>query len=130
MTVDWGSVMSAGSAGAGAGLSFFAIRWLAVFAAGRWDRREAQLDDGTQRLIKGLESQIGGLTSRIGQLTERLDYVEKELSECKRMHAESEAQRMRVEAILQGYGDVRQTAQLIVSAEKHKDKSASKGADA
>jgi len=116
------AALSWGSAGMGAGLGFFAVRWIAVFIAGRWDRREEQLDGGTQRLIKGLEAQISSLTGRIIQLTERLDHVESELSECKRLHAESEAQRMRVEAILQGYGDVRQTAQLIVSADKAAEK--------
>jgi hypothetical protein len=51
------------------------------------------------------------------------------LAECKRMHAESEADRMRLRAMLQGYGDARQVAQLKVAADKIAEKNREAGDD-
>lgn len=107
-TAEWGV------AGFGASVGFFFVRWVAVFAAGRWDRKEAQLDAATKLLIEQLQTQVSGLIERLVQ-------VEDDLLACKRMHAESEAQRLRVEAILQGYGDAKQEAQRIIAADKRKD---------
>lgn len=114
------TVANAAGLGFGAGGAFFMVRWVAIFVAGRWDKKEAHLDAGTDRLIRGLEVQIDSLTNRITSLNTRLDHVESELSECKRLHAESEAERTRLNAVLQGMGDARQHAQLIVSAERAK----------
>lgn len=100
--------------GFGAGLSFFIVRWFAVFMAGRWDKREAQIDEATKRLIEQL-------TAEVTRLAERLGVVERDLADCKKLHAIAEAERLRVEAILQGYGDAKQHAALIVAAEKRKD---------
>lgn len=105
-----------GSAGIGAGFGFFLVRWMAVFAAGRWDKKEAHLDAATQLLIRQLQEQVSGLL-------ERLSAIESDLAACKRLHAESEAQRLRLEGLMQGLGDARQQAALIVASEKAKDKS-------
>lgn len=120
------TVANAAGLGFGAGGAFFMVRWIAVFIAGRWDKREAHVDAGTDRLIHGLETQIESLTNRITSLNQRLDHVETELSECKRLHAESEAERTRLHAMLQGLGDARQHAHLIIASEKAKDKGNSK----
>jgi hypothetical protein len=104
-----------GASGFGAGLGFFFVRWVAIFVAGRWDRKEAQLDAGTKLLIEQLQKQIAGLLDRLTQ-------VEHDLADCKKMHAQSEADRLRLEAMLQGMGDARQHAALIVGAEKAKER--------
>jgi hypothetical protein len=104
-----------GASGFGAGLGFFFVRWLAIFIAGRWDKKEAHLDAATKLLIEQLQVQVKSLI-------ERLTYIERDLAECKRMHAQSEADRLRLEAMLQGIGDARQHAALIVADEKRKDK--------
>ena len=98
-------------AGSGLGAGFFALKWLFEFIGGRMDRRADALDAGTQRLLAGMEN-------RLNAVTERLDRVERELADCQRKHAESEAKALRLEAMLQGAGDARQHAQLIIAAEK------------
>lgn len=101
-----GSSMGAGFAG-----SFFILRWAAQFITGRMDRREERLDTSTTKLIDGLEK-------RVDDLTERLIAAEKAVAECKEQHLASEFERNRLSALLQGYGDARQQAALIVAAEK------------
>jgi hypothetical protein len=118
MTIPGGlleGVIEPTSYGIGAGIGFFAVRWLCVFMAGRWDKKEAQLDAATKLLIEQLQTQVGGLIGRLVQ-------IEKDLADCKRMHSESEADRMRLNALLQGMGDARNHAQLIIADEKRKDK--------
>ena len=97
------------------GLAFFFVRWLVIFMAGRWDKKEAQLNEATKLLI-------AQLTSEVTRLFERLGVVESDLAECKRKHAESEARWIRAEAAQAGMGDAAQHAQLIISAEKQADK--------
>lgn len=107
--------IASGTAGGSFGLVFVAVRWSANFIAGRMDRKEAHLDAGTQRMIDRLERQVEALI-------ERMTRIDEDLAECKRMHAESEADRMRLRAMLQGYGDARQVAQLKVAADKVAEK--------
>jgi len=87
------------------------IKWLAEFVGGRMDRRSDRLDASTDKIIKLLEA-------RVDQLTTRLDLVEAELVDCQRKHAESEAEVMRLKAVMQGYGDARDAAQRIVAVER------------
>lgn len=98
-------------AGAAAGGGFGMIKWLAEFVGGRMDRRSDRLDASTDKIIKLLEA-------RVDQLTTRLDLVEAELVDCQRKHAESEAEVMRLKAVMQGYGDARDAAQRIVAVER------------
>lgn len=113
---DWLSNVPAwASFGVGAGGGFVAFKFFLEWIAGRMDKRSDAIDAGTQRLIDGLEK-------RLTAVTERLDLVEKELADCKRRHAESEAEVLRLKAIMQGQGDARQHAQLIVSNEAGKRK--------
>jgi uncharacterized protein YPO0396 len=69
-----------------------------------------RIDAGTQRLIQNLEK-------RLDAVTERLDQAEDDLAECKRLHAASDAEVMRLKATLQGYGDARQMLQIDRSTE-------------
>jgi chromosome segregation ATPase len=109
-----GAISAIGSwaaAGSGAGAGFFIIKWLAEFVFGRFDKREAALDAGTDKLIKRLEE-------RMASLTARLDRVEGELIECRAAHAQCEAELTKLRGLVQGLGDAKQHAQLIVSAER------------
>jgi chromosome segregation ATPase len=94
----------------GAGGVYF-LRWLMTFVAGRYDKREAHLDDATQRLFDRMEKQITGLTHRV-------ERAEQELKHCHEQHAEARAEVMELRAMMQGYGDARQAAALIVAADK------------
>ena len=113
---DWlANVPAWASFGVGAGGGFVAFKFLLEWLAGRMDKQREGIDAGTQRLIAGLEK-------RLEAVTVRLDDVEKELADCKRRHAESEAEVLRLKAIMRGMGDARQHAQLIVSSEKKEAK--------
>jgi hypothetical protein len=101
--------------GAGAGGGFMAVRWFLEWVSGRVDKRTAHLDAATVRLIQALEE-------RLESVMLRLDKTEKDLTECKKLHSESEARVMHLEAVFKGLGDARQHAALIVAAEKAKDK--------
>lgn len=106
------------TAGLGAGGGFVFIKWLFEFFAARWDKKEAIIDGGMKELVDELKEQIAGLKEDGRDLRARLKVVEDDLAECKRMHSESEAERLRLAAMLQGYGDARQHAQLMIAAEK------------
>lgn len=131
--IDTGLALSTavygGTAGVGLGLALAFVRWLAVFIAGRQDQKEAHLDAGTARLIAGLERRIAEMTEREGlrerHLAEReaawdrwREEVEQELADCRRRDAEKDGEIMRLRAILQGYGDAKQLAQLQIAADK------------
>lgn len=100
-------------AGAAAGGSFGVIKWVLEFVAGRIDKRTAALDADTRFVIDNLKSEVT-------RLSQRVDAVEEDLVECTRKHAAAEARALHLEAILQGLGDARQTAALIVASEKAK----------
>jgi len=104
-------------AGAGAAASFWFIRWLIEWFTGRFDKTTERLDGRMERLIDRLEREISNLTKR-------LEHVEVELEECKKLHAQERAARLGLEAMVQGRGDARQTAALIVASEKAKDRDA------
>ena len=109
---DFGLVALQGiSMGGGFGGAFFALKWFAQFIANRHDKREERLEQRSERLIIALER-------RVDDVMDRLDKTEKALDECKAQHRESEAKVARLEAILQGYGDAKQHAALIIAAEK------------
>lgn len=97
--------------GGGAGGGFFAVKWFAEWISGRLDKREARLDDTSAKLIAGLEK-------RIETLTDRLDAVEKMLAECQKMHAKSEAEVLKLRAIVDGKGEIAQRAQQVVAADR------------
>jgi len=52
---------SMGGFGAGAGLAFFAVRWLFEYLGGRMDKRADRLDEGNDKLIKLLQGQVEAL---------------------------------------------------------------------
>lgn len=110
--------VAGGSAGGSLGLVFVAVRWTANFIAGRLDKKEAALDAGTQQLIEHLRQQVTILVGDCRELREWRAEAEKDLRECERRHAESEAEVMRLKATMQGYGDARQLAQIKAAADK------------
>lgn len=99
------------SFGAGAGAGFVFLKWFLDWIAGRMDKRHETIERAAMRLMEGLEK-------RVDDLTIRLDIAEKELRECQRKHAESDAEVMRLKALLQGYGDARQKVAVERAAEK------------
>lgn len=104
-----------GSMGVGMGTAFLFIRWLTNFIAGRIDKSDERLDKRVDGLMVRLEKQVE-------RLTERVNNLENELEDCRKNHAEERAARMELQALIQGTGDARQTAQLIIAAEKLDDK--------
>ena len=106
------------SAGGGFALSFVVVRWTANFIAGRLDRKEAVVDAGTKQLLAAQQKQIDALSRREEARELRLEKVEAELEDCRDQHAQCKADVMRLEAILQGYGDAGQIAQLKTAADK------------
>lgn len=89
------------------------VSWLLVFVTGRQDKRQATIDEAQSELIQTLRNDVA-------ELRERVTGTERQLRECERKHAESEAKVMKLEALLAGLGDARQHAQLIVSEEKRR----------
>lgn len=110
--------VASGTAGGSFGLVFVAVRWTANFIAGRMDRKEAQIDAGTQQLIEHLREQVTILVGDCRELREWRGIAENSLRECERRHAESEAEVVRLKAMMQGYGDARQLLQIEESAGK------------
>ncbi|RIV79588.1 hypothetical protein [Pelagerythrobacter aerophilus] len=104
--------------GAGGGVGFFFVKWLFEFFGGRMDKQADRLDAGTNLLITQLQGQVTALLEREKHREERLRVVEDELAECKRRHAESDAEVHRLKAIMQGRGEMRERAAVIVAAEK------------
>lgn len=119
--------------GAGAGAGFFFVRWLAVFISGRWDKKEEQIDAATQQIITQLREENQRLAEsekqtrqEMGEMrkefSERFNSLEEQLRHCERRHAEGEAEIMRMKATMQGYGEAREKAALIVAQEKRNGK--------
>lgn len=109
--LDLSIVPAAATGGLTFGCAFFFVRWVAVFLTGRWDKREAHLDAASKLLIDQL-------TEQVRTLFERLRTVEADLEVCKEQHAKSRARELELEAFLQGSGDARDLAQLIIAKEK------------
>lgn len=112
--------VAGGSVGGSLGLVLVAVKWTANFIAGRIDRSQARLDEGTQQLIEHLREQVTILVGDCRELREWRASAEKGLRDCERRHAESEAEVMRLKATMQGYGDARNIAQLQVAADKRR----------
>ena len=97
--------------GAGGGVGFFAMKWFFEFVGGRLDRRTDALDEGTQRLIKGLQDRLESVEARLGR-------AEEDLRECREQHAVARAEQLRLEAVLQGKGEIADRAQAYIAAER------------
>ena len=76
----------------GAGVGFFTVRWLVVFMAGRWDKREEHIDKVTRELIDQLRQQVADVLASNKALTDRVDKAEAALRDCLSKHATSEAE--------------------------------------
>ena len=115
-----------GSAGMGLGFAFLVVRWFATFIGGRIDQKEAHLDNATRALMEGLRGEITRLADAEKELrAEFMSYrreTDKQLRECERKHSQSEAEVARLKAIMQGYGEAREKAQLIVASERKERK--------
>lgn len=121
--------VASGSAGGVFGVVMVAVRWTANFIAGRIDKKEATVDAGMTKLIADLNERIdmiskSEMATREELRRDRAEFrayqieTDKQLSECRRKHGESEAEVMQLRSMLQGYGDARQLAQMNASADK------------
>lgn len=106
----------AGGFGVGGGLVF--AKWFLEWVGGRVDKREAavtaamaRVDTGTATLIDHLQSQITWCTTTIAGLRN-------DLSHCQEQHVETLEDLARLKGVVQGLDDARQTAQVIVAADK------------
>lgn len=106
----------------GGGVGYFFVRWLFEYLGGRMDKRADRIDAGMDKLLAHLQSQIDSEREQREKLEKRLAKVEGDLAECKHKHAESEAEVARLKAAMQGYGDAREKAQLILASERREQK--------
>lgn len=98
--------------GASAGGGYMAVRWFLEWISGRYDKRSAQLDAATERLIKALEDRIDALTARLTVAEEHLDT-------CKREHEQSRAKVLELEAMFLAQGEAKKMAAGIVAIERN-----------
>lgn len=106
--------------GGSAGGGFFIVKWFVEWIAGRLDKREARIDAGADKLI-------GALEKRIETLTARLDAVEHMLADCQRMHSKSEAEVLRLTALVEAQGEIRQRAAGVVALDRLDQKARGEG---
>lgn len=102
----------------GGGVGYFFVRWLFEYLGGRMDKKADRIDAGMDKLLAHLQAQIDSEREQREKLEKRLAKVEGDLAECKHKHAESEAEVARLKAAMQGYGDAREKAQLILASER------------
>lgn len=117
-----GAIFPSLAGGFSFGLAFFAVRWVVIFMAGRWDKKEAQLDAGTQLLLDGLKDEVHRLSEEAASLRKRVTVTEDELRDCRKRHAESEEELGRLRGLIQGRGDARNDAATIVARDRVRDK--------
>lgn len=107
-----------GGTGVGIAVGLQFMKWLLMFFAGRLDKQQEHLDAGMQALLAGLRTEIDRMKAEAIQDRKETAAIREELRECEKKHADSEAKVTRLEAMMQGIGDGRQVAQLIIAAEK------------
>jgi chromosome segregation ATPase len=115
--------------GGAAGIALAFTKWLLEYVGGRMDKRADRLDENTQAIIDQLRTELDRVETRLEKSDERLDKafteisgLRDELAECQKMHAKAEARAAKLEAAQLGWGDMRQRAQEIVSAERLADR--------
>lgn len=96
-----GQIAGWGAGGMGAGVGFFTVRWLAVFMAGRWDKREAHIDTATVELIDQLRRQVSDVVASNNELRERVSQTEEALRDCLKKHVASEVEISRLMAMIE-----------------------------
>ena len=87
---SFAEIATLSTAGMGAGLGFFMVKWLAEWASSRWDKRADLIDHGTELLIEQLQAQIKAILEREVELQLRLQNVEASLVECTRQHTSAQ----------------------------------------
>lgn len=109
-------------AGAGAGGGYFVVLKFFEWIGGRVDKREDRVEAGAIRLDAAMQQLIKNLEDRMTGLTARLDTVEHELTECRAQHAKCEAELHRLKGLIQGLGEAKQTAAVIIAADRVADR--------
>ena len=113
---DWAGAAVGG--GAGAAFVFVVLRWLLEWTGGRLDKRQAMVDDGVKNLIEGLERRVDALERELAETRDELRDTRKELHDCEHRHSQSEGEILKLKAVLQGQGEIRQLAAGAVAADR------------
>lgn len=117
--LGWFASLVGGGASLGAG--FYFIRWLVGLVFGRVDKREAAVDAGFDRLDKGTDKLITRMQEEIESLAGRLTKVEAELEHCREERIRDQEELARLRGLVQGMGEARESASLIIAAERAGD---------
>lgn len=112
-----------GGTGVGIAVGLQFVKWLLTFLTGRMDRQQEHLDESMRGLIDGLRAEIDRMKLDAVQDRKEIAECRADLRRCERKHADSEATVARLEALMQGMGDARQHAQLIIAEDKRREQS-------
>lgn len=104
----WDFALGAPLAGAGFSLGFVAVRWVANFIAGRIDKKADRVDTATQYLIGQLTGQVETLLARCTQIEEHHAHCLEELASLR--------------GYVDGRGDARNDAAMIVARDRVADR--------
>ena len=110
--------------GGGIALGLQFVKWLLTFFVGRLDKQQEHVDAGMKELIAGLRSEVDRMKLEAIDDRKEIVAVRDELRLCEKKHTDSEAKVAKLEAMMQGYGDAKQQAALIIAAERVEDRRA------
>jgi hypothetical protein len=85
---------------------------------GRMDRREAHIDVATKELIDEFRKELNRLKAECSDLRDASAKHERLWRECEDKHAETHAELLKVQRLLQAGGDIRNRIQTGIAAEK------------
>lgn len=118
----WDFALGAPLVGAGISFGFVVVKWAANFIAGRLDKREAQVDAGTTQLLDRMNEEIERVSEECTTLRARVTVTEEDLRHCRDEHAQCRAELMELRGLIQGRGDARNEAAVIVARDRVADK--------
>lgn len=104
--------------GASVGVGFYAVRYAINTLLGRVDKREAAVEAGFARLDEGTDKLFQRLQGEVNSLADRLGRVEAELEHCREERLRDQEELARLRGLVQGLGEVREQAAIIVAADR------------
>lgn len=116
---DW--IGAGAGAGVGGAATVFLIMKFLDWVGGRVDKREAAVEASFDRLDRGNDKLIARMQEQIEGLSTRLERVEKELEHCRDERARDQAELARLRGLVQGMGEAREQAAVIVASERAAD---------
>jgi hypothetical protein len=110
----WGTLVYGVSTGGSLSVGLVFLRLL----FGRLDRREAHIDTATKELIDELRKELDRLKTECAEMRRVSMSHEQLWRECEGKHAETHAELLKVQRLLQAGGEIRNSIQTGVAAEK------------